>query len=360
MASGISVYLGLDYSLEANLEYIKAAKDAGFSRIFTSLHIPETNHQQLLAEFKTMITYANSLNMMVIADISPDGYHYLGIQNGDLTKLKQFGIAGLRLDYGFHPKLIAEYTRNDCGLLIELNASTMTEKFMAEIISCQPKLTNLSACHNYYPRKNTGISLSSLMRKNKLFHDYGIPVSAFVGLPTNRRAPLYEGLPTVESTRELHPLITWQILSQTGIDHIFIGDSLANSSLLEQISHLKTGEVLLLCDEFDSKYAYLLDITHTNRPDSAADVVRSQESRLCLLENINLRHQVIPENCCERKIGSVTVDNINYLRYSGEMQICRCDLESDERVNVIGKLTMDSRLLLPYIDDDCKFRLMKI
>lgn len=358
MARGISVFFGMDYSLADNLTYIATAKEAGFTRIFTSLHIPEANHGQLLNEFKTMIEYASSLGFEVFADISPDGYKYLGIAEGDLQRLKQFGITGLRLDYGFHPQVIANYTHNEYGLTIELNASTMTKEFMYEIMQCNPNLANLSACHNYYPRRNTGISLLSLQRKNQFFHEYGISVSAFVGLPYHRRGPLYEGLPTLEFTRDIHPLVAWQILLSAGVDNVLIGDALASDVLLTQISCVNKNEIILLCEEFNTDYAYLLNITHSNRPDSAEDVVRSQESRLCLLNNINIRREVIADNCIERKAGCITVDNINYLRYSGEMQICKRDLPQDERVNVIGVVSVDSLLLLPYIDDDCKFRLL--
>ena len=43
-----------------------------------------------------------------------------------------------------------------------------------------------------------------------------------------------------------------------------------------------------------------------------------------------------PNNCIQRKTKYVTLDNEKFMRYQGEVCIMLKDLESDERVNVIG------------------------
>lgn len=361
MAKGISVFIGMENSIEDNLSYISRSHSNGFSKIFTSLHIPEANYKRIISEFGQVVELANSLNMSITADISPNAYQYLSIYPDDLSSFKNAGLSGIRLDYGFKPDVIAKYSNNDVGLKIELNASTMTEHFMDEIVSYNPNLANLSACHNYYPRCNTGISIQSLISKGNIFRKYSIPVSAFVSLNENRRGPLYDGLPTLEVTRNFIPMVTWQLLSLLGIDNIFIGDSLANEITLQSLQF--TEDVILLpCISFDvgTDYMKLLEIVHTNRPDSAEDVIRSQESRLCLLENLNLGRNISPENCIAREAGDITVDNINYLRYSGEMQICKRHLPADDKVNVIGRLHPDALVLLDYIGDNQKFKLFRL
>ncbi|SES97042.1 protein of unknown function [Natronincola peptidivorans] len=40
---GISVYTGMDYSIEENLNYMRMAEGYGIKTVFTSLHIPEAN-----------------------------------------------------------------------------------------------------------------------------------------------------------------------------------------------------------------------------------------------------------------------------------------------------------------------------
>ncbi|HRG62495.1 MAG TPA: MupG family TIM beta-alpha barrel fold protein [Burkholderiales bacterium] len=360
MAKGISVFLGLDWSLEDNLEYLTQAAQAGFNRVFTSLHIPEANYSQLIAEFKQILDLATQLNMTVIADISPNAYQYLQVEAHDLAAFKKIGLAGIRLDYGFAPELIASYTNNDVGLLIELNASTMSAEFMQQIMNVGANAKNISACHNYYPRQNTGISLESLQRKNQIFHHHDVPVSGFIGMKTGRRGPLYEGLPTLEFTRSLTPQVSAQILLAAGIDHVFIGDAQADLPILQRIGKLTPDIIELDVANYLSNpvYSELFQQIHTNRPDAAADVIRSQESRLMLLENNVIRRDVLAENCVVRNKGSITIDNIAYGRYSGELQICKRDLAADERVNVIGRVSEDSLHLLDYIGDNQRFKLV--
>ena len=358
MARGISLFLGMDYSLADNLEYIKNAHQAGFRQIFTSLHIPEADYAQIISQFEQVLNLAKQLEMRVIADISPNAYGYLGIAANDLGAFKRLGLSGIRLDYGFKPEQIAEYSNNSAGLLIELNASTATADFITQIMAAANP-ANLSACHNYYPRKNTGIGVDALLRKNALFKHYNIPVSAFIALTDAKRGPLYEGLPTLEFTREMSPRIAGQILLQLGIDNLCIGDACASEEILAQIGQLETTVIELELAKFSSNpcYAELLG-THTNRPDAAEDVVRSQESRLMLLENSYVSRKINPECCTLRPRGSVCVDNLHYLRYSGELQICKCDLPADQRVNLVGELTADSCYLLDYIGDNQQFKLI--
>ena len=45
MSLGISVYFGLDNTMEENIKLLSEAKKLGFTRIFTSLHIPEANYE---------------------------------------------------------------------------------------------------------------------------------------------------------------------------------------------------------------------------------------------------------------------------------------------------------------------------
>ena len=43
LAKGISLYPGLEHSLEENLEQLRTAAEMGISRLFLSFHIPETD-----------------------------------------------------------------------------------------------------------------------------------------------------------------------------------------------------------------------------------------------------------------------------------------------------------------------------
>ena len=53
------------------------------------------------------------------------------------------------------------------------------------------------------------------------------------------------------------------------------------------------------------------------------------------------------------------MDNLSYGRYAGEIQMIRQNLKPDERVNVIGHVPEEAKLLLDLIRGGQKFRLVK-
>ena len=55
MKKGISVFLGLEIPLEENLEYMRLAKENGFTDIFTSMHIPEADYEVLKNDIKIFL-----------------------------------------------------------------------------------------------------------------------------------------------------------------------------------------------------------------------------------------------------------------------------------------------------------------
>ena len=103
-------------------------------------------------------------------------------------------------------------------------------------------------------------------------------------------------------------------------------------------------------------YETLYDRTFTCRPDSPKGLVRYQESRLysCFGSTVQ------PDNCVERRRRCVTMDNIGYGRYSGEIQLVRADLPADEKVNVIGEVPAEYDLLLDCIKRGKTFRMVKV
>lgn len=354
MAKGISVFIGMQYSLEENLEYIKRAKDFGFSSIFTSLHIPEADYKNAVNEFKALVTLADSLNMKVTADISPRAFSYLNADMNNLKPLKDLGVYCVRVDFGFSPEEISEFTRNPYGLKIEINASTVTKKFLDELEKCNPDFSNLQACHNYYPRLNTGISEEVLLRKNNLLKKYGLKVSAFIPSLVNKRGPIFEALPTLERHRLIKPSISAKHLFALGIDDVYFGDSMASLDELKAVGKIRESLVEFSVKTFDCSLIernIIFKCDHENRPDPAEDVIRSTNSRTVLSNGAKIE----PSNTIERKKGFITIDNKDYLRYCGELQICKKDLPIDTRVNVVGKIDEEELFLLDFIDEESKF-----
>ena len=77
MSFGFSVYFGLDNTQEENIKLLKEAHKLGFTRIFTSLHIPEANYEVLKKEVKEFFKIAKDYNMDIISDISPNIFKFL-------------------------------------------------------------------------------------------------------------------------------------------------------------------------------------------------------------------------------------------------------------------------------------------
>lgn len=355
MAKGISVFVGMNYSIEDNIKLIKTARKSGFNSVFTSLHIPEADYEKAISEFKEIAVLCKELNMNIIADISPRAFTYLGAAMNNLKAIYDLGVYGVRVDFGFSPQEIAGFTKNPYGLKIEINASTITERFLNEFEKSNPDYNMLQACHNYYPRLNTGISIETLKKKNKILKKYNMQVSAFIPSLVSRRGPVFEGLPTLEIHRFLEPQIAAKQLFALGIDSVFFGDSIPTEEELKTVGSIYEDIMDLRIETFSPGLVeenIIFGSCHENRPDSAEDAVRSQNSRVTLKKG----NIINPYNNIERKAGFITIDNSNYLRYCGELQICKKDLPKDDRVNVVGKVIEEELFLIDYIEDETKFR----
>lgn len=86
-------------------------------------------------------------------------------------------IYALRLDFGFNDNEIVQLSHK---YNIQLNASTVTEDWMKRLMESGLNVSNLTVCHNYYPRNNTGISLELLTERNRFFKEAGLKITAFV------------------------------------------------------------------------------------------------------------------------------------------------------------------------------------
>jgi len=74
---------------------------------------------------------------------------------------------------------------------------------------------------------------------------------------------------------------------------------------------------------------------------------------------ISTVEKITSRNTIERRAFSVTIDNEEYQRYSGELQIVLKDLPADERVNVAGYIPGDECILVSQINPGTKFRFRK-
>ena len=352
MSFGFSVYFGLDNSKEENIKLLKDAHKLGFTRIFTSLHIPEANYEVLKVEVKEFFQLAKEYDMDIISDISPNTFKFLDLEDMDLKGLKDMGVKTIRIDFGYGEEDIAKMTKNKYGIKVQLNASTITEEFFENLDRYSPNYENIDALHNFYPRIGTGISEECMINKNKLLKEKGIKPCAFVQSNNRKRSPLKDGLPTLEDHRNKEVREAANHLFALGNTSVFIGDSLPSIKELKDLSSLNPDviELDIQLNVEDNAIIRLLNEVYSARTDEARDAIRASESRLRLNGDI-----IEPYNTVEKKYGDITIDNKDYLRYMGELQILLTNQEKDKRTNVVGFILQKDLYLLKYIKGGKKF-----
>ena len=354
MDNGISLYPGLDNTPAENLALLEEAAHDGIRRIFTSLHIPETDVSALKQEIGTLLQAARRHGMEVISDVSPATCQLLDLPDFNPTSFRMLGITTLRLDYGFSAEEIARLTHRFPEMRFQLNASTITRRILKDLQDAGTDFSRIDALHNFYPRRGTGLSEQSLVHANILLHRYGIRVGAFVASQGRRRSPLKDGLPTLEEHRDEAAELSARHLVALGCDSVFLADSLPTAEEIQGIGHLQGDQVTLHARYMtkDPVQRELLAHTFTARLDEARDAIRAQESRSIIAK---AHATIAPETAEARPRGVVTIDNKQAGRYMGELEIVKKNLPADPRVNVCARIDRADFPLLACISPGRKF-----
>ena len=317
--------------------------------VFLSLHISEEFDETYCYRAAEICRTLAEHGFRIIADVSRKTLVQFACE--DLLELaKHLQLWALRIDYGFTG---AEIIALADQMPIVVNASTLTAGEAREIAGCGREVY---AMHNFYPRPETGLDDEYLMETTDELHRAGIKVLGFIPGDRQLRGPVYEGLPTLETHRFMRPSAAFVDMAvRFGLDGIFLADPGISETEEQQIRCYCQRGVICVPAMLDTAYEHLYGQVMTCRADSPKRMIRILESREYSCQGT----AVPPENCVERTVGSITIDNENYGRYTGEIQIIRSDLKSDSRVNVIGHVPEDARLLLPCICGGQKFMLVK-
>ncbi|MBO4779839.1 MAG: DUF871 domain-containing protein [Selenomonadaceae bacterium] len=343
MQNGISIYAGLDYDAEENLALIEEAADLGFKRLFTSVQIPEAADAETFQDdFADILTTATLNGFEIILDVNADNF-------------AQYDLDGitLRLDDGFTAEQIAELSHRR---KIQLNASTVTEEFLDKLLDLGANFDNIAALHNFYPHPWTGLDTYYFDNQNRILHDFGIKVGAFVpSKDGKRRLPLREGLPTLEDCRNFSTDLSARFLIALDTDFIIIGDGQPTPDELQAVAALKADEIIfhaqLLSNDLIT--TEILSRTFTRRADVAKSVIRAVEGRRYLQE---VGETIFPaEPKIERSFGDVTIDNESFGRYAGEVQIVQDVLPADGRVNIAAHILDEEIFLTGYLKPRRRF-----
>lgn len=343
MQNGISIYAGLDYDSEANLSLIDSAAALGFKRLFTSVQIPETSAAETFQEdLEDILATAVINGFEIILDVNSENFSQY-----DMT-----GIT-LRLDDGFDAEQVAELSRKR---KIQLNASTVTEELLDDLIERKANFNNISALHNFYPHPWTGLDTYFFDNQNRTLHDLGIEVGAFVpSKDGKRRLPLREGLPTLEDCRNFSTDLSARFLAALGVDFIIIGDGQPTQEELQAVAEVQKDEVIFQAELLSNDLitTEILSRTFTRRKDVAKSVIRAVEGRRYLKET---GEKIPPEEpSIQRSFGDVTIDNENFGRYAGEVQIIQDVLPADGRVNIAAHILDEEIFLTGYLKPGQRF-----
>ena len=335
---GVSCYLN-DSATEQQAAYLKQMQQAGFTGVFTSLQLSEAKPEIIRQRLDQLVANCHQLGLTIMADVSAASLQRLGIALHDGKAIQALGLDGLRIDDGIDMTTVAALSHT---MAIALNASTLSACMIDQLANAKANLRHIEAWHNFYPRPETGLDPAWFAQKNKWLHALGFKTMAFISGDAQQRGPLFAGLPTLEAHRGLLPLAAYLELRQLAIDHVYVGDPQLSPRSIAAFQAYVHDQVLLIQVQTDDER--LLHLTWHSRPDIAQKVVRLAEARL---EHIFATPQ--PAQTDPRPRGSITLDNSAYGCYAGELQLTRCDLPADPRVNVIGKIEPSNLPLLDQI-----------
>lgn len=318
--------------------------------VFLSLHISEEFDGSYCRRAEEVCHALAEKGFRIIADVSKKTLAQFGCRDL-ITLAKQLRLWALRIDYGFTREEIRALAAQ---MPIVLNASTTTlddARFIAAE-RCQ-----VFAMHNFYPRPETGLDEAYLRETTQALQSAGLKVLAFIPGDAQLRGPLFEGLPTLEAHRNVLPSAAFVDLAQRfGVDEIFVADPGISRREQERIARYCKEGIICVPAQLDRQHEHLYDQVFTCRVDSPKGLVRFQESRTYSCQG----ETVEPGNCAERIRGSITIDNRNYGRYSGEIMLVRSGLNADPRVNVIGTVPENAHLLMDCIRRGQKFTLVRM
>lgn len=194
-ASRLGFSLYLSNGLENNLSLIEKYRQAGFSFAFTSLNINEEGQDIKLID--TLVQACCQAGIILFVDINETSFAQFGLDG-----LKAIGIKAVRVDDGISVEDMANLSK---VFRLVLNASILNDEMINSLQEAGLNLGEIIACHNYYPKPYTGLSREKVGSINKCLHQLGVSVISFI-VGEGKRFPLFEGLPTIETQRQMRPL----------------------------------------------------------------------------------------------------------------------------------------------------------
>ncbi|MHB9146254.1 MAG: MupG family TIM beta-alpha barrel fold protein [Symbiobacteriia bacterium] len=392
---GFSFFLGPAWTDASLATYIDEAAGAGFREAFVSLFFIDSYFitaqypaltSGIVSRLAVLTRHAAGRGIAVTIDVAPHILDALGAGADRLSALARLGVRRIRADYGFSLADLARLSRaaGTDGMTVVLNASHPGWKAgLARLSDAGADFAALSACHNYYPRPETGLASTFAAACSRPFLEQGMAVGAFVPSSSRRLPPLGEGLPSLEAHRCAGPVGDRALtLLQDGVATApFLGDMGSAEELRALHGAWESwqrdggqpavvtaaegpapdagpaGEAVAIRvrvgDGERQNLTPLWGQVLTNRWDRPELLLRAS--------GLRGRLSVTPQGRpAPRRAFSVTVDNALYPRYSGEVHVPLVDLPADRRVNVVGEVVEADRAIARALGPGANFRLIPL
>lgn len=344
---GTSLYCGIGYGIEEMKAHLEQAAGLGINAVFTSLQLPESNKAVLLRDFPKMTELAHSYGMIVEADVGARTADLFGLDINDISVYRKMGVDYARLDYGFSVEMTVAASNNPDGVVVVLNASTVTDEELQTLIRMGLNKEQTTFNYNYYPMRYTGMTVPNLIRQSDLIHKYGFRVGGFVPGKSHCRMACSIGLPTLERHRNMDTFAVIQEAYLLGMDDIFFGDDFANETELKILAEADPDVLTLRMKPCcgDDISSWLLNRTLQPMQDVLEMIVRSN----AIGSRQDSAYPGNPDNTPSliRRKGDVTIGKTHLYRYTGEIQIVRKDLEMDPDIGWLGRIIDED---LPILD----------
>lgn len=355
---GISYYPDF-YDDKKCIEILDYAYDLGYRVIFTSLILNdygfENTVEGISEKTQFFLDYAAKKGIEVHADVTRKILYQLGASVEDLSKLEDLNIPVIRLDGGFDDDEVIQLTLNRLDIRVEENLSNyriLSERL--ERVDEEGNIDNYLACHNFYPRNDTGIRLEDAVKAAEIFQDYHVRTGIFIGSQASKSDlnQLGQSTMTVEAHRYLPSEVQlMELLSNEVFDYFIFGDSHPSVEELQAVSQTfkdfikEERPIITIPCYFEDLPEEVLDTIQSTvfsvRTDVSDKVIRGTQTRGL----INLEK----DNIYERIKGAITIDNNESLRYGGELQIALENYPPTKNANVVGYVKPYARRLLPYL-----------
>ena len=275
--------------------------------LFTSLHMPEESD---LASWVAWMGRAHrECGARFWADISPLTYERLGFAHTDHRGLREAGVAGLRVDFGFSAEQIVEIGR--AGMPVAINASTVGAPELDAFVEAG---IGIVGWHNFYPRPGTGLAEEYYLSSSRLFLERGLRLLAFIPGETSWRAPLHRGLPTLETHRYRNAYVTaMELKALTPGVEVVCAEGNLNPQHLQWLELAEeAGVVTLPLADLHSECSWLAEGQWRLRVEETGASHRLEASRGRALPKL-----CVPADAIEE--GSLQMDTLG--RYAGEVHL---------------------------------------